>query len=269
MKSFDELGYPIEDNFEQLFNRLETNGVMIEQHDVVATFETLVSGAEASINQAFDIPNLPTLLVEGSFQDGYFPASKDGLVPGTFVTDTRRERPYYLMPSLAYHEGVPGHHLQSTMTQSLQLPLLRTQPRITAYVEGWALYTENLAYELGWFDNDEPANLGRLQWEALRSARLIADVGVNVNGWSWDEAVNFLSLNTGLPTYAVTDFVTRFVVNPGQATAYTVGKVKLLELREKIKLAKGTEFTLEEFHQKVLSSGPMPLPLLRKYVDSQ
>jgi uncharacterized protein (DUF885 family) len=172
------------------------------------------------------------------------------------------------MPSLAYHEGVPGHHLQSVITQSLQLPLFRTQPRITVYIEGWGLYAERLAYELGWFGNDDSANLGRLQWEALRSARLIADIGVNIKGWSWDEAVTFLSQNTGLPPYAVTDFVARFVVNPGQATAYTVGMVKLLELREKRKLAQGLEFTLANFHQEILEAGPMPLFLLSQYLDS-
>jgi uncharacterized protein (DUF885 family) len=268
LTTFDRLGYPIGENFEQLYNRLKNDGPMIYKQDVVSTFEMLVSDAEILIPGAFNVSTLPELSVVDSTQDGYFPATKDGSELSRFVTDTRSDRPYYLMPSLAYHEAIPGHHLQSVITQSLQLPLLRTQPRITVYIEGWGLYAERLAFELGWFGNDDSANLGRLQWEALRAARLIADVGVNVKGWSWDEAVTFLSQNTGLPTYAVTDFVARFVVNPGQATAYTVGMVKLLELREKRKLAQGLEFTLANFHQQILEAGPMPLFLLSQYLDS-
>jgi uncharacterized protein (DUF885 family) len=265
--AFDALGYPVDHNIEQLYQLLEENDPIVEPKNVVATFETLVFGAQTRLTDAFHIFTVPALSVVASYQDGYFPAANDGSEPGRFVTDASSERPYYQMPSLAYHEGIPGHHLQSSFTQSLQLPLIRTQPRITAYVEGWALYVEYLAHELDWYADDKLADLGRLQWQALRAARLVADIGVNTKGWSWDDSIAYLMQNTGLPEFAVAGFAARFVVNPGQATAYTFGMMELLAIREQVMKAQGSTFNLADFHQVILNSGPMPLTLLKQQFE--
>ena len=216
----------------------------------------------------FGSNSVPELAVVASHQDGYYPAAADGTNLGQFVVDNRFARPYFEMPSLAYHEGLPGHHYQSSITQSLQLPLLRTQPRLNAYVEGWALYVERLAYELGWYNSNERANLGRLQWEALRAARLIADIGVNTKNWTWEEAVSFMSDNTGMSQDSVTDFAARFVVNPAQATAYTTGMLEILALREETQLREGDNFNLADFHQNILDSGPLPITILKEKLST-
>ena len=265
---FEQLGYPVDEPLEQLFSTLEQSAPLIEADEVVATFESLVANAEAELDMAFHPVNILPPKIVASFQDGYFPAARDGSEPERFVVDSRTARPFYRMPSLAFHEGMPGHHLQIATTQALDLPLVRTQPAITVYNEGWGLYAERLAFELGWFEQYQLSNLGRLQWEALRAARLVADIGVNTKGWNWDQTQAFLVDNTGFPAEMVSGFVARFVVNPGQATAYTYGLLELLAFREDAKLRLGEAFSLKDFHQVVLRAGPMPLPLLEQQLSS-
>jgi len=268
VSTFDVLGYPPEDNLQQLYQRLEENAHIVEKQEVVGTFQTLVNNAHLHLSDAFGDIEVPRLEVVASHQDGYFPASKDGNESAIFVANNQRDRYYYPMPSLAYHEGVPGHHLQSSIAQSLSLPLLRTLPTNNAFVEGWALYTEQLAFELGWYAENELSKLGRLQWQALRAARLVADIGVNQKNWDWDEATEFLVVNTGMPLDDISGFVARFVVNAGQATSYSFGMMELLALRQELKDAQGENFDLTNFHQVILNSGPMPISLLKQQFNS-
>ena len=266
---FERLGYPQDLSLLDAYAMLEQSAAQIEADSIVAEFEALVQDAEVKLNDAFYANNLSLPEVTASYQDGYFPAAIDGSAPARFVVDTRLSRPFYQMPSLAYHEGVPGHHLQIATTQTLTLPLIRTQPAITVYNEGWGLYVERLAAELGWLDEYDYAHLGQLQWEALRAARLVADIGVNAKGWSWDEASAFLIDNSGFSEADVSGYVARFVVNPGQAAAYTFGLLELLAIRSEVQSQQGAEFELKDFHQAVLQAGPLPMPLLRQVITAE
>ena len=172
------------------------------------------------------------------------------------------------MPSLAYHEAVPGHHTQIAIAREIQgQPSFRNGVDFTGYVEGWALYAERLTSDLGFYDDDPYGDLGRLQFETWRAARLVVDTGIHDLGWTYDEAVDFMADNTGLIRPIVEYEVGRYIVYPGQALAYMVGMLKILELRQQAMDALGDDFELAEFHNVVLGSGSMPLGILEQAVE--
>jgi uncharacterized protein (DUF885 family) len=173
------------------------------------------------------------------------------------------------MPTLAYHEANPGHHFQIAIAQHLELPILRTASEFTAYVEGWALYAERLTWELGFYEGDPYGDLGRLQMEAFRAARLVVDTGLHDQGWSFDQAVDFMVENTGRSRDAVQFEVSRYCGIPGQATAYYIGYQRILELRQQMIEAQGEAFDLRQFHNLLLGSGAMPLDLLTQVFASE
>jgi uncharacterized protein (DUF885 family) len=200
----------------------------------------------------------------------YYPPPLDGSRPGTFFANLRDvgETPRYGMRTLAYHEAVPGHHLQMAIAQELRgLPIFRSVLPFTAYGEGWALYAERLAWEAG-FEKDPLDNLGRLQAEMFRSVRLVVDTGMHARRWTREEAIAYLIANTGLPEAEAVTEIERYLVNPGQALAYKVGMLKILELRERAKSALGAKFDLREFHDEVLRNGAMPLAVLERVIDA-
>ena len=173
------------------------------------------------------------------------------------------------MPSLTYHESVPGHHTQIAIAMDLDTgPTFRKTVRFTAFSEGWALYAERLAYELGWYDGDVYGDLGRLQYEALRAARLVLDTGIHALGWDFQRAVQFNIDNVGWSRSASESAVARYSVAPAQATAYLVGMLRFLDARQRARDALGAEFDLKEFHRVVLTSGGLPLDLLDDVVDN-
>jgi uncharacterized protein (DUF885 family) len=173
------------------------------------------------------------------------------------------------MKTLAYHEGIPGHHFQLGIAMELKgLPVFRTLGLFTAYVEGWALYTEQLAYELDFYKNDPFGNLGRLQEEMFRACRLVVDAGIHYKKWTREEAIKYMMNHTGMNESEVVTEVERYVVMPGQACAYKIGMMKILELREKAKQALGPKFDLREFHQVVLVNGAVPLDVLAENVEN-
>jgi uncharacterized protein (DUF885 family) len=172
------------------------------------------------------------------------------------------------MKTLAYHEGIPGHHFQRGIQAELKgVPLLRNVIYFTAYAEGWALYAERLAWELGFYENDPYGNLGRLQGEMLRAVRLVVDTGIHYKRWTREEAIDYMVENTGITTSEVTSEIDRYIVLPGQATAYTIGMLKILELREKAKQELGNKFDLPEFHNTVLKNGAVPLDILEDIIN--
>ena len=172
------------------------------------------------------------------------------------------------MPTLLFHETVPGHHLQQALAHELDLPVARKLLQSEAYVEGWALYAEHLMAELGAYENDPAGDLGRLQAEAFRAARLVVDTGIHAKRWSYDKAVDFMEarglLDRGYARYEVT----RYASVPGQACTYYLGFLKILELRERAKKELGGRFDLGAFHAAILSQGALPLDLLDRVVDS-
>ena len=171
------------------------------------------------------------------------------------------------MRTLAYHEAIPGHHQQIAIAQELPLPFFRKDMGFTGYVEGWALYAERLAWELGVYENDLYGDLGRLQAEAFRATRLVVDTGIHVKGWSYNQAVDYMLQNTGMSRGAVESQIWRYITWPGQATAYKVGMLEILEQRQRAMDALGDDFDLKAFHNVVLGNGSVPLELLERLMD--
>ena len=193
----------------------------------------------------------------------------DGSRPGMFFVNLRdlSANPVWSMKTLAYHEGVPGHHLQTVVAlRQHELPLVRRLGWYTAYGEGWALYAERLAAEMGLYDNDPMGDLGRLQAELMRAVRLVVDTGLHARHWSREQAIDYMASTTGLERAAVTSEVERYMEIPGQACAYKIGQLKLLALREEARAALGPRFDPRDFHAVVLESGALPLSLLEKRV---
>jgi uncharacterized protein (DUF885 family) len=191
-----------------------------------------------------------------------------GSRPGTFYANLYdiKVTPKYGMRTLAYHEGIPGHHFQVAIQNELEgLPMLRTQVSFTPYDEGWGLYAERLAWELG-FEKDPYDNLGRLRDEMLRAVRLVVDTGIHAKRWSREQAIEYMQANTGIAESDVVSEIERYIVMPGQATAYMVGMMEILRLREEARAALGPRFDLRDFHDVVLKNGAVPLNLLRELV---
>jgi uncharacterized protein (DUF885 family) len=198
----------------------------------------------------------------------YNAPSMDGKRPGTFYANLRNmsEIARFGMRTLAYHEGVPGHHFQIATAQELKgLPMFRRLVPFTAYAEGWALYTERLAWEAG-FQKNPLDNLGRLQAEMFRAVRLVVDTGMHYKRWSREQAIQYMAEHTGMGEDEVTAEIERYLVSPGQALAYKVGMLKIVELREKARAELGDKFDIREFHDQVLKNGSMPMSILERVI---
>jgi uncharacterized protein (DUF885 family) len=200
----------------------------------------------------------------------YQTAAMDGSRPGTFFANLRdvSETATWTMKTIAYHEGIPGHHFQiSTALNLKDLPLIRQQTLYAAYAEGWALYAERFAAEIGMYKDDPFGDLGRLEAELFRAARLVVDTGLHAKGWTREQAITYMVTTAGMNESEVITEVERYMGQPGQACAYKVGQLKILELRERAKTALGPKFDLKDFHAVVLENGGVPLTLLEKLVD--
>ena len=193
----------------------------------------------------------------------------DGSRPGTYFINLRdvREQPTYLMQALAYHEGIPGHHMQIAIAMELDgIPEFRKQGGYTSYIEGWALYAESVPAELGMY-KDPYKDFGRLSMEIFRAARLVVDTGIHSKKWTREEAVQYMLENIANPEGDIRAEVDRYIVWPGQATAYKIGMLKIIELRENAKTELGDKFDIREFHDVVLANGSVPLSMLEELVD--
>lgn len=178
------------------------------------------------------------------------------------------DMPTYMIEGRAYHEGLPGHHMQIATAQQLwDLPAYRRARSYGAYSEGWGLYSERLAREMGFY-KDPYSNFGRLAREIWRATRLVTDSGLHAKRWTRQEGVNYLLENTPHPEGACIAAIDRYSAMPGQATAYSIGMLKILELREKFQTLQGDSHDPRDFHDRVLSSGPLPLAVLEKLVSS-
>lgn len=192
----------------------------------------------------------------------------DGSRPGVFYVNLRsvREVPRFSMRTLAYHEGIPGHHFQKALQQEARgVPFFRKVLGFTAFAEGWALYAERLAWEMGYQQNPLD-NLGRLQAEMFRAVRLVVDSGLHHKRWTREQAIDYMREKTGMPETDVVAEIERYLVMPGQALAYKVGMNTLLRLREEARQELGERFDLKAFHDLVLGGGDLPLKLLERRV---
>lgn len=246
---------------------------------VLAEYQRIIDEANKDLDPAFDMRPKASLRVErvpefaetGAAKGRSIAPSMDGSKGGVFVTNLRQvaEHPKYSMKTLAYHEGIPGHHFQRGIQMELNgLPIFRKVVPFTGYIEGWALYAEQLAYELGFYNNDPYGNLGRLQAEMWRASRLIVDAGIHYKKWTREEAIKYMVDHTGISDSEMTSEVERYIVTPGQACAYKIGMMKIIELREKTKQALGPKFDLREFHRVVLENGAVPLDVLAEIVEN-
>lgn len=196
----------------------------------------------------------------------YHPPALDGSIPGRFYINQKNtmDNPRWTLPTLMYHEGAPGHHFQLSTAQLIEdVPFIRKLSPFTAYTEGWALYAERLVYtDMGVYDQDPLGNLGRLQAEMFRAVRLVVDTGMHAKRWSRERAIDYMLAKTGMTEAEVTREIERYVVWPGQATAYKVGQLALLRLRNLAEEQLGESFDLKQFHRVVLLNGAMPLEVL-------
>ena len=216
------------------------------------------------------VERVPIAAEKGSAGAYYQPAAMDGSRAGTFFVNLRdvAETATWSMKTLAYHEGIPGHHFQISIALNLKdLPLLRQQTLYSAYAEGWALYAERLAAEIGMYKDDPLGDLGRLEAEMFRATRLVVDTGLHADGWTREQAIAYMVDATGMNESEVVSEVERYMGQPGQACAYKVGQLKILELRERARAALGSSFNLRDFHAVVLENGGVPLTTLELLVD--
>jgi uncharacterized protein (DUF885 family) len=200
----------------------------------------------------------------------YQSPSPDGSRPGTYYVNLYdlRDMSKTELEALAYHEGVPGHHLQrAVQTELTGLPPFRRFGGFTAYTEGWGLYSEELAKDMGFY-TDPYSDFGRLGMELWRACRLVVDTGIHDKRWSRAQAIQYLKDNTPNPQGDIEKAIERYVVYPGQATAYMIGKLKIMELRARAQKELGDRFDYRGFHDAVLQSGPVPLDILERRVDA-
>ena len=207
-------------------------------------------------------------------QDGaaqhYYPGTPDGSRAGTYYAhlSDMRAMPKNQLEVIAYHEGLPGHHMQISIAQELRdVPKFRTQAGFTAYSEGWALYSEVLAKEIPGTYIDPYNRFGQLTSEIWRAIRLVVDTGLHAKGWTEQQAIDYFMQNSPEPLESVTSEIRRYIVMPGQATSYKIGMLKIQELRHRAENALGDQFDIRSFHDAVLGGGAMPLPILERAID--
>ena len=198
----------------------------------------------------------------------YQPPAADGTRAGYYYVNLYRPevRPKYEIEVLTVHEAMPGHHLQISINMELDLPKFRKYGGITAFVEGWGLYSEALGYDLGLY-KDPYSEFGQLTYEMWRAIRLVVDTGMHYKDWSRDDSINYFLENSAKSKQDIINEVDRYINWPGQALAYKIGQMKILELREKSQNALGEGFDIKEFHYEVLKRGALPLSTLEMYID--
>ncbi|MGQ9426980.1 DUF885 domain-containing protein [Gilvimarinus sp. F26214L] len=200
----------------------------------------------------------------------YFPPALDGSRPGTFFINLGdiNSNNRWSLPTLAYHEGSPGHHFQISLSQTIEgLPMLRRTLNPSAFTEGWALYAEQLAAEMGLYEDNPLGDLGRLQAEMFRSVRLVVDTGLHRKQWTPERAEAYMIEKTGMNPGDVRVEINRYLVQPGQASSYKMGHLKMIEIRENAHKRLGDRFDIRAFHDLVLGNGALPLLVLEQVVD--
>jgi uncharacterized protein (DUF885 family) len=249
------------------------------EQQVLARYREIYAKVEAKLPEYFTLLpkakldiQLEPELTRATASDHYTPVAADGSHPGVFwaVVNDPKEYDTVGMTTLFLHEGVPGHHLHAALLKELPLPDFRKffteHPSAAAYTEGWALYCETLGREFGFYD-DPAAYYGHLNDELLRAVRLVVDTGMHAQGWSEQKAVQYAMDTLGYSQDQATNQIERYMVWPGQALAYKIGALKILELRAKAQQALGPKFSYAAFHAVVLGDGTLPLPILQAQVE--
>jgi uncharacterized protein (DUF885 family) len=245
---------------------------------ILADYQRMLDEMDAALGPYFGVrpksklkvERVPEFREQGSAGAYYQMGDMSGKRPGVFYANLRdtKETFQFGMKTLAYHEGIPGHHFQLSIAMELKgVPFFRRMVPFTAYVEGWALYTEKLAREMGMYKDDPYSELGYLDSELLRAVRLVVDTGIHFKRWTRQQAIEYMDAHTASPHEAVVTEIERYIVWPGQACAYKIGEIKLVAFREKAKKALGEKFDLRLFHDTVLKNGGVPLAILDQVVQ--
>ncbi len=259
------------------FTRNDDRFFYTSREDYLADANAVLRKLEAKLPDYFAVlPKAPMVIkpVEAFREKSagkafYQSPAPDGSRPGTYYVNlyNLRDMSKNELEALAYHEGSPGHHLQRALQTELgDVPPFRRFGGVTAYTEGWGLYSEELGKDMGFY-TDPYSDFGRLGMELWRACRLVVDTGIHDKRWSREEAIQYLTDNTPNPDGDIRKAIERYIVYPGQATAYTIGKLKIMELRAQAKTRLGGQFDIREFHDVVLKTGPVPLNILEENVE--
>ncbi|GIJ55337.1 DUF885 domain-containing protein [Virgisporangium aurantiacum] len=264
----------------EIFQRLRTDPALrwTSGEELLTSARTAISRAEAVAPQWFGklpsqgcvVAPVPADEAPGAVGAYYLQPALDGSRPGTYYANTYRaeERSRYTSEATAFHEGVPGHHFQITIALELtELPLLRRLADFNAYIEGWGLYSERLADEMGLYSNDV-TRLGMLAADSMRACRLVVDTGLHAKGWSHQQVVEYMAANSVMPMVEIVQETDRYIADPGQALAYMVGRLEIQRIRALAEQTAGGRFDIREFHDTVLGAGPLPLTVLEDVVRS-
>jgi uncharacterized protein (DUF885 family) len=218
----------------------------------------------------FEVAAVPSYLEKDSAPAYYESGAPDGSRPGRLRIDTYHatDRNLYQVEDIAYHEGIPGHHLQISIAQEMQdMPTFRKHGHYTAYTEGWGLYAERLGKDVGFYQ-DPYSDYGRLEGDIWRAIRLVVDTGVHSEGWTREQMVQYFHEHSNIDESSIQAEVDRYIAWPGQALAYKIGQLKILELRDRAQKALGPKFDIRAFHDQVLDSGALPLDVLEARIDA-
>jgi uncharacterized protein (DUF885 family) len=264
----------------EILKRLRTDRSLYfsSRDEVAAKAETALAKANAAIARWFGrLPKTPCEVVRMEEHEEkhstiayYRPPAADGSRPGRYYINTSapETRPRYEAEALAYHESVPGHHLQIAIAQELQgVPEFRKNSGVTAFIEGWGLYSERLADEMGLYSVDLD-RIGILSFDSWRACRLVVDTGMHAMGWTRNQAVRFMLENTALAENNIVNEVDRYITWPGQALAYKTGQLEMMKLRQAAEKRLGKGFDVKRFHDALLGEGAVPLPVLRQMLGS-
>jgi len=264
----------------EILKRLRTDPSLYfsSRDEVAAKAEVALAKANAAISKWFGrLPKTPCEVVRMEEHEEkystiayYRPPAADGSRPGRYYINTSapETRPRYEAEALAYHESVPGHHLQIAIAQELEgIPEFRKNSGVTAFIEGWGLYSERLAEEMGLYSSDLD-RIGILSYDAWRACRLVVDTGMHAMGWAREQAIDFMLENTALAKNNVVNEVDRFITWPGQALAYKTGQLEMIRLRNEARSRLGKKFDVRRFHDVLLGSGAVPLEVLRQMIAS-
>lgn len=265
------------DGLEPVFAALRSSADGVAPEEAIKAAVAAIRRAESRAGEVFpnplpppcEVTPMPAVIAASGMAPHYTPPRLDGARPGTYWFNT--ERPTagsgWDLEGVAFHEAVPGHHLQLSRMQLLDdLPAMQRQRSLTVFAEGWGLYAEQLAEEMGLY-SDVRALLGSLTTALMRAARLVVDTGLHAFGWSRDRAIEFFAAHVPLPRGFLEDEVDRYIVMPGQALAYLTGKLEILRLRDDAQRRLGDAFALPAFHAAVLDSGSLPMPVLEQHLD--
>jgi uncharacterized protein (DUF885 family) len=288
LEEVSRINSEMEDLGEKVFGTRERSKILQElrtdpslyfssRDEVAAKAETALARAEAAIPKWFgnlpkaecDVVRMQEHEEKHSTIAYYLQPAADGSRPGRYYINTSdpKTRPRYEAEALAYHESIPGHHLQIAIAQELEgVPDFRRHSGVTAFVEGWGLYAERLAWEMGLYSSDLD-RLGALSYDSWRACRLVVDTGMHAKAWTRAQAINFMLENSALAENNIVNEVDRYISWPGQALAYKTGQLEILSLRRKAQHRLGKKFNIKEFHDALLKNGAVPLQTLREIME--